>query len=57
MRISRQTHKHRATEPVPQTERPAVSGAHRAGRPATPPMAGVRAILLSILTAQPKARD
>ena len=55
MTTTSRTHKHRATTPVPVTERPSSSGAHRASR--VPEMAvtavlgaGLVALLVVLLT-------
>ncbi|WP_157537125.1 hypothetical protein [Nocardioides sp. Root190] len=44
-------HKHRATEPVPSTDRPAGTRAHRAGRAGELPIVAMVGVLLLVLAA------
>lgn len=49
MRTNQLTHKHRATEPVPVSERPDATRAHRAPRTNDLPLAAILGIVLVLL--------
>lgn len=54
--MTTQTRKHRATEPLPATERPADAGAHRASRAADIAVAGFLGAVLLVLIVMLGAR-
>lgn len=49
MRTTQLTHKHRATDPVPVSERPDATRAHRAARSNDLPIAAILGIILVLL--------